>query len=144
MKRLLIIIFLLIATPSWADTVEPNSAGFLATACRHAGQPTWENLTSTCVFTINGFMDGFIHGSDRGLRTAFIKDSENIATTSGAGNLQARIDALRKDAHCFPRGITVEMVAKAFIAYVDIHPEIANTYYADPLSDAIQTIVCNK
>jgi hypothetical protein len=143
-NHLLIIAPLLIATSSHAETTELNSAGLLAAECRHAGQLGWEKNTASCGSTINAFVDGFTRGSERGLLTAFIKDTQNFSTLTSKENLQSRIDNLRKDAHCLPHGIQIKVIAQAFVTYVDIHPEVANSYYAEPLNDAIQTIVCNK
>jgi hypothetical protein len=120
------------------------TADLLASACRSVATDSKGFQAAICVFTIQGYMDGFSHGANRGLRVAFIQDGKNLAAIEGIDNIQLRLSLLRKSAHCMPEEATVMQVVDVFQQYVKHHPEISNNYYAEPLTDAVESYFCSR
>lgn len=148
MRRLLFLALVCAAASVQAQTTP--TAGTVYVQCRQLTlnpSPAPEALATAvglCTFLLRGFVDGFVAGSRRGVRTAFISDAQNLATTKGINDLQSRVSLVSPKAQCLPPAATLGQVAEVFIRYLDAHPQRSSELYPEPLIDAMEEYFCPR
>lgn len=116
-----------------AETLEPD--------CKAASDGDF-NSGAACIMVIDGFVNGYMAGAKRGVRTAFLQDQQNLATTKGMKDARQRVFRLYPVAKCLPELGTTKQVADVFVTYLKVHPERRKEHYGQVLTDAIESYFC--
>ena len=135
----------MLSTSAYAQSA--TSAGLVAFQCKQINSTNLSTSTvaaGLCTFLLRGFADGLRVGANRGIRTAFIDDTQNLATTKGIDDLQFRVGLVRAKAQCLPPQATIGQLTEVFVRFMDAHPERKDEPYAEPLTDAIESYFCPR
>ena len=138
--RLVVLTMLLLAAGA-AHAQRYTLAGDLEPECKLAADGNAKG-GAACIMVIDGFVNGYMAGAKRGVRTAFFEDQQNLSTTQGIDDVTQRVTHLYPSAKCFPELGTTKQVADVFVTYLKVHPQRRKEHYGQVLADAVESYFC--
>jgi Rap1a immunity proteins len=145
--KLSVVLIVLATFATSAAAQSATSVGLVAFQCKQINSTNLSTSTvaaGLCTLLLRGFADGLRVGANRGIRTAFIDDSQNLATTKGIDDLQFRAGLVRAKAQCLPPQATIGQLTEVFVRFMDAHPERKDEPYSEPLTYAIESYFCPR
>jgi hypothetical protein len=136
-----VLAMLLIMPVGSATAQRFTSASDLEPSCKSAAIGNSKG-GAPCIMVIDGFVNGYMAGAKRGVRTAFLEDPQNLESTQGVADATARVTRLYPKATCFPALGTTKQVADVFVTFLSVHPDRRKQHYGQVLTDAVESYFC--
>lgn len=147
-KKLLIALVAAVSLNAAAIAAEDNkgTAFLLADACRQMLErpDRADALAYTCVFKIEGFIQGYRQGTSRGALVALTHSAGAQDILKGIADLRGRLDIIRPDARCLPENAGVTEVLPVFMDYYAANLKRMQEPYGSVLRDAVEQHFCRR